>query len=188
MLGSGLLVLATRVLPRWLGWVAVAACPFFVLQAFGLGGVVSSFGLTFDLIGFLLFLIFVLASSVIGLTRAPSRCRLPSDACPARSTATQNQSCAQTCCAAAAADDDVVGGRHRVTGHPPGPIGDYAASAAICADGSWRGTRRSACVQLGIHQFQSPISRMSAGTSRARMTVASRMIPAPTPIASGLTS
>src|SRR6266550_3891629 len=71
MLGSGLLVLATRVLPRWLGWVAVAASPFFVLQAFGLGGVVSSLGLTFDLIGFLLFLIFVFASSVIGLTRIP---------------------------------------------------------------------------------------------------------------------
>ena len=39
------------------------------LQGFGLGGVISSFGLTLDLIGFLLFLIFVLASSVIGLTR-----------------------------------------------------------------------------------------------------------------------
>jgi hypothetical protein len=38
MLGSGLLVLATRVLPRWLGWVAVAASPFLLVQAFGLGG------------------------------------------------------------------------------------------------------------------------------------------------------
>ena len=69
MLGTGLLVLATRVLPRWLGWVAIAASPFFFLQGFGLGGVVSSFGLTLDLIGFLLFLIFVLASSIIGLSR-----------------------------------------------------------------------------------------------------------------------
>jgi hypothetical protein len=70
VLGSGLLVLTTRVLPRWLGWVAVAASPFLLLQAFGLGGVVADLGLALDLIGFLLLLIFVLASSVIGLTRA----------------------------------------------------------------------------------------------------------------------
>jgi Domain of unknown function (DUF4386) len=70
MLGSGLLVLATRVLPQWLGWVAVAASPFLLVQAFGLGGVVANFGLALDLVGFLLLLIFVLASSVIGLTRA----------------------------------------------------------------------------------------------------------------------
>jgi Domain of unknown function (DUF4386) len=69
MLGSGLLVLTSRVLPRWLGWVAVAASPFLLLQAFGLGGVVANFGLALDLVGFLLLLIFVLASSVIGLTR-----------------------------------------------------------------------------------------------------------------------
>lgn len=71
MLGSGLLVLTTRVLPRWLGWVAVAASPFLLVQTFGLGGVVANFGLALDLVGFLLFLIFVLASSVIGLTRGP---------------------------------------------------------------------------------------------------------------------
>jgi hypothetical protein len=70
MLGTGLLVFATRVLPRWLGWVAVAASSFLLVQAFGLGGVVANFGLVLDLVGFLLFLIFVLASSVIGLTRA----------------------------------------------------------------------------------------------------------------------
>jgi len=69
MLATGLLVLTTRVLPRWLGWIAVATGPFFLLQGFGLGGVVSSFGLVLDLIGFLLFLIFVLVSSVILLTR-----------------------------------------------------------------------------------------------------------------------
>ncbi len=68
MLGTGLLVLTGRALPRWLGWVAILASPFFLLQGFGLGGVISSFGLILDLIGFLLFLIFVLASSVIGLT------------------------------------------------------------------------------------------------------------------------
>lgn len=73
MLGSGLLVLATGVLPRWLGWSAVAASPFLLLQAFGLGGVVANFGLALDLVGFLLLLIFVLASSVIGLTRRSAR-------------------------------------------------------------------------------------------------------------------
>ena len=39
------------------------------LQGFGLGGVIASFGLILDLIGFVLFLIFVLVSSVIMLTR-----------------------------------------------------------------------------------------------------------------------
>jgi hypothetical protein len=58
------------VLPRWLGWVAVAASPFLLVQAFGLGGVIANFGLALDLVGFLLLLIFVLASSVIGLRRA----------------------------------------------------------------------------------------------------------------------
>ena len=70
MLGSGLLVLTTRVLPRWLGGVAVAASPFLLVQAFGLGGVVANFGLALDLVGFLLLLIFVFASSIIGVTRA----------------------------------------------------------------------------------------------------------------------
>ena len=65
MLGSGLVVLSTRVLPRWLGWTAVAASPFLFVQAFGLGGVVANFGLALDLIGFLLFLIFVSGSSYI---------------------------------------------------------------------------------------------------------------------------
>jgi hypothetical protein len=41
----------------------------FFLQGFGLGGVIASFGLVLDLIGFALFLIFVLVSSVILLTR-----------------------------------------------------------------------------------------------------------------------
>jgi hypothetical protein len=41
----------------------------FFLQGFGLGGVIATFGLVLDLIGFLLFLIFVLVSSVIFLTR-----------------------------------------------------------------------------------------------------------------------
>jgi hypothetical protein len=39
------------------------------LQGFGLGGVIASFGLVLDLIGFLLLLVFVLVSSVILLMR-----------------------------------------------------------------------------------------------------------------------
>lgn len=69
VLATGLLVLATGVLPRWLGWIAVATSPFLLLQGFGLGGIVGTFGLVLDLIGFLLFLIFVLASSIILLRR-----------------------------------------------------------------------------------------------------------------------
>lgn len=68
-LATGLLVVSSRALPRWLGWVAILASPFFFLQGFGLGGVISSFGLILNLVGFLLLLIFVLVSSVIGLTR-----------------------------------------------------------------------------------------------------------------------
>jgi hypothetical protein len=66
---TGLIVLKSGVLPRWLGWVSIVAGLMFFLQAFGLGGVIASFGLVLDIIGFVLFLIFVLASSVIFLRR-----------------------------------------------------------------------------------------------------------------------
>src|SRR5271170_4137147 len=66
---TGALVLRSGVLPRWLGWVSILAGSLLFLQGFGLGGVIASFGLVLDLIGFVLFLIFVLVSSVIMLTR-----------------------------------------------------------------------------------------------------------------------
>jgi hypothetical protein len=66
---AGLLVIGSGVLPRWLGWASILAGILFFLQGFGLGGVIASFGLVLDLIGFVLFLIFVLVSSVILLTR-----------------------------------------------------------------------------------------------------------------------
>ncbi len=65
----GVLVLGSGVLPRWLGWASILAGILFFLQGFGLGGVIASFGLVLDGIGFVLFLIFVLVSSVILLTR-----------------------------------------------------------------------------------------------------------------------
>ena len=68
-LATGLIVLKSGVLPRWLGRISLAAGLMFFLQAFGLGGVIASFGLVLDIIGFVLFLIFVLASSVIFLRR-----------------------------------------------------------------------------------------------------------------------
>jgi hypothetical protein len=49
--------------------VAIAVGSLFFLQGFGLGGVIALFGLVLDLIGFLLFLIFVLVSSGILLMR-----------------------------------------------------------------------------------------------------------------------
>ena len=76
MLAAGLQILEA-VLSRWLGWVGIAASPFLFLQAFGLGGVVSNAGLGLDLIGFLLLLVFVAATSVIGLRREPSAATAP---------------------------------------------------------------------------------------------------------------
>ena len=66
---AGVLVLDSGVLPRWLGSVSILAGILFFLQGFGLGGVIATFGLVLDLIGFVLFLIFVLVSSVILLRR-----------------------------------------------------------------------------------------------------------------------
>ena len=66
---TGALVLRSAVLPRWLGWVSILAGSMLLLQGFGLGGVIASFGLVLDLIGFLLLLVFVLLSSVIMLMR-----------------------------------------------------------------------------------------------------------------------
>jgi hypothetical protein len=42
---AGLLVLRSGVLPRWLGYVSILAGILLFLQAFGLGGVIASFGL-----------------------------------------------------------------------------------------------------------------------------------------------
>jgi hypothetical protein len=70
VLATGLLTLRTGVLPRWLGWVATLAAPLLFLQGFGLGGVISTFGLILDLIGFLLVLIFILVSSSLLLRRS----------------------------------------------------------------------------------------------------------------------
>jgi hypothetical protein len=69
LLAAGLLVMRSGALPRWSGWVSILAGVLFFLQGFGLGGVIASFGLVLDLIGFLLFLIFVVVSSVILLRR-----------------------------------------------------------------------------------------------------------------------
>jgi hypothetical protein len=66
-IAAGLLVIESRVVPRWLGWVSILAGIMFFLQGFGLGGVIATFGLVLDLIAFVLFLIFVFASSVIFL-------------------------------------------------------------------------------------------------------------------------
>jgi hypothetical protein len=51
------------------GWLLIPVGILFFLQGFGLGSVIATFGLVLDLIGFVLFLIFVLVSGVILLTR-----------------------------------------------------------------------------------------------------------------------
>ena len=65
LIAAGLLVLQSRVLPRWLAWVSVVGGGLLFLQGFGLGGVIGTYGLVLDLIGFVLFLLFVLFSSAI---------------------------------------------------------------------------------------------------------------------------
>ena len=54
---------------RWMPRFMILAGILFFLQGFGLGGVIATFGLVLDLIAFVLFLIFVLASSIIFLRR-----------------------------------------------------------------------------------------------------------------------
>jgi hypothetical protein len=62
LVATGIVVIEGRVLPRWLAWIAVIGGV--LLQAFGLGGVIGTYGLVLDLVGFVLFLLFVLLSSV----------------------------------------------------------------------------------------------------------------------------
>jgi Domain of unknown function (DUF4386) len=66
---TGLLLVRIRVLPHWLAWIALTGGTFLFLQGFGLGGVIGTYGLVLDLIGFVLFLVFVLLSSAILLRR-----------------------------------------------------------------------------------------------------------------------
>jgi hypothetical protein len=68
-IAAGVLVIESGVLPRWLGWISILAGIMFFLQGFGLGGVIATFGLVLDLIGFVLLPLFVLVSSVVLLTR-----------------------------------------------------------------------------------------------------------------------
>ncbi len=69
LVAAGVLALRSGLLPRWLAYGAIIASIFLFLQGFGLGGVIATFGLVLDLIGFVLLLLFVLVSSVIMLSR-----------------------------------------------------------------------------------------------------------------------
>ena len=67
---AGLLVIRSDVLPRWLGWVSILAGIMLFLQGFGVGGVIASFGLILDLVGLVLFLIYI---SGVGCRPLPER-------------------------------------------------------------------------------------------------------------------
>jgi hypothetical protein len=70
LVGAGLLVLESGVLPRWLCRAAILAGILLFAQGFGLGGIIGTFGVVVDGIGFVLFLVFVLLSSVLLLARS----------------------------------------------------------------------------------------------------------------------
>lgn len=65
LIAAGALAIESGVLPRWLGRLAIVSGVLLFVQGFGLGGVIGTFGLVIDGIGFVLFLVFVLASSLI---------------------------------------------------------------------------------------------------------------------------
>jgi Domain of unknown function (DUF4386) len=65
LVAAGLLISQSGVLPRWLAWMSVAGGILLFLQGFGLGGIIGTYGLVIDLVGFVLFLLFVLLSSVM---------------------------------------------------------------------------------------------------------------------------
>ena len=68
-LAAGLLAMRSGAQPRWLCWIATLVRVLFFLQGFGLGGLIATYGLVLDLIGFVLLLVFVLLSSVLLLRR-----------------------------------------------------------------------------------------------------------------------
>lgn len=65
LVAAGLLILQAAGPPRWLAWIAIASGVLLFLQGFGLGGVIATYGLVLDLVGFVLFLAFVALSSVM---------------------------------------------------------------------------------------------------------------------------
>jgi len=69
LVAAGLLASKSGVLPRWLARLSICAGILLFVQGFGLGGVINTFGLIVDLIGFVLFLFFVLVSSIVLLRR-----------------------------------------------------------------------------------------------------------------------
>ena len=76
LVAAGVLVMQSRVVPRWQAWVAVVSGSLLFLQGFGLGGVIATCGLVLDLIGFVLFLLFVFLSSAISIRNpGPARAR-----------------------------------------------------------------------------------------------------------------
>jgi hypothetical protein len=73
----GVVYAAAFLIYAWLGYVAIVAAIGLFVQGFGLGGVIADFGLVFDLVGFGLFMIFVLASSIVMLRREGTLGRTP---------------------------------------------------------------------------------------------------------------
>src|ERR687887_1209084 len=78
--------------------------------------------------------------------------------------------------------------RHVIDPNQPGALGRHHSLPAVESAGSCGRTSSMRASGGGNHQFQRPATRMIAGTSRPRMTVASKMIPAARPIPNCLMS
>ena len=77
LFSAAFVIRCQRVLPGWLAWLAALIGVLFVIQGFGLGGIIAPFGLVVDIIGFLLLLVFILATSIIMLRRGDAAFRPP---------------------------------------------------------------------------------------------------------------
>jgi hypothetical protein len=63
LIATGLLLIQSRVSPRWLAWISLIGGTLLFSRCSAFGGVIATYGLVLDLIGFMLCLLFVVLST-----------------------------------------------------------------------------------------------------------------------------